>query len=157
MRPIIPCHSAIQNPAAKYVDKKLRPIVVGSPTVIHGSKDLAIKLSNLVLKPGSKWYILTGDVVAFYPNIPLHLCLDYVNQMYLEYYWGHVQDHDAPHNRRQQLIFKTALEVGNTKLLTQFQGKYYEQLRGLAMGVSDSPSLANLYGVHFESSSWDGP
>jgi hypothetical protein len=149
-RPIIPCHSAIQNPAAKYVDKKLKPIVVGSPTVIHGSKDLAIKLSNLVLIPDARWYIVTGDVVAFYPNIPLESCLDIVNQMYLEHYWESDPDYDAPHNRQQQSLFLRALRVGNTKLVTQFQGEYYEQLRGLAMGVSDSPSLANLYGVHFE-------
>jgi hypothetical protein len=149
-RPIIPCHSAIQNPAAKYVDKKLRPIVVGSPTVIHGSKDLAIKLSNLVLVPDSRWYIVTGDVVAFYPNIPIENCLNIINQMYLEHYWAAIPDHDAPHNKKQQSLFLRALRVGNTKLVTQFQGEYYEQLRGLAMGVSDSPSLANLYGVHFE-------
>src|ERR1700733_3506641 len=149
-RPIIPCHSAIQNPAAKYVSKKLKPIVVGSPTVIHGSKDLAIKLSNLVLIPGARWYIVTGDVVAFYPNIPLENCLTIVNQMYLEHYWASDSNHDAPHNREQQKLFLNASRVGNTKLVTQFQGNYFEQLRGLAMGVSDSPDLANLYGFHFE-------
>jgi hypothetical protein len=149
-RPIIPCHSAIQNPAAKYVSKKLKPLVEGSPTIIHGSKDLAIKLSNLVLIPGAQWYVVTGDVVAFYPNIPLENCLNIVNQMYLEHYWGSNINHDALHNRLQQKLFYDALMVGNTKLVTQFQGEYFEQLRGLAMGVSDSPDLANLYGVHFE-------
>jgi hypothetical protein len=149
-RPIIPCHSAIQNPAAKYVSKKLKPLVEGSPTIIHGSKDLAIKLSNLVLIPGAQWYVVTGDVVAFYPNIPLENCLNIVNQMYLEHYWGSNINHDALHNRLQQKLFYDALMVGNTKLVTQFQGEYFEQLRGLAMGVSDSPDLANLYGVYFE-------
>jgi hypothetical protein len=47
-------------------------------------------------------------------------------------------------------IFKRAIEIGNTRLITQHGGKYYEQLNGLAMGVADSPDLANLYGVHFE-------
>jgi hypothetical protein len=149
-RPIIPCHSAIQNPAAKYISKKLKPLVEGSPTIIHGSKDLAIKLSNLVLKPGAQWYIVTGDVVAFYPNIPLENCLNIVNNMYLEHYWGSDPSHDAPHKILQQKLFYNALYVGNTRLMTQFQGNYFEQLRGLAMGVSDSPDLANLYGVYFE-------
>jgi hypothetical protein len=149
-RPIIPCHSAIQNPAAKYISKKLKPLIEGSPTIIHGSKDLAIKLSNLVLIPGAQWYVVTGDVVAFYPNIPLESCLTIVNSMYLEHYWASNPNHDAPHNRLQQKLFLDALNVGNTKLVTQFQGDYFEQLRGLAMGVSDSPDLANLYGVYFE-------
>ena len=47
-------------------------------------------------------------------------------------------------------LFRECLEVGNTKLITQFQGKYYEQLHGLTMGVADSPDLANLYGLHYE-------
>ena len=49
MRPIIPCHSAIQNPAAKYCSKKLKPIVMSAATIIHGTKDLAQKLSKLVI------------------------------------------------------------------------------------------------------------
>ena len=36
------------------------------------------------------------------------------------------------------------------QLITQHGEKYYLQLNGLAMGVSDSPDLANLYGCHFE-------
>ena len=32
------------------------------------------------------------------------------------------------------------------ELLTQFDRKIYQQLNGLAMGIADSPDLANLYG-----------
>ena len=63
MRPIIPCHSAVQNPAAKYVDKCLRPIVQSAPSIIHGSKDLAIKLSKLNINIKRKYFIITGDIV----------------------------------------------------------------------------------------------
>ena len=149
MRPIIPCHSAIQNPAAKYVSKKLKPLIQQAATVIHGTKDLAIKLSNLVIDPRQSWYIVTGDVVAFYPNIPLHHCLDIVYQMYLEFYWN-IETHDHPDNLPFQNLFRQCLTVGNTRLMTQFQGQIYEQLNGLAMGVADSPDLANLYGYYFE-------
>ena len=47
-------------------------------------------------------------------------------------------------------VLRDALHVGNKQLVTQFQGKYFIQLRGLAMGVADSPDLANMYGLHFE-------
>ena len=47
-------------------------------------------------------------------------------------------------------IFKCAIEIGNTRLVTQHQEKYFLQLNGLAMGVVDSPDLANLYGYYFE-------
>jgi hypothetical protein len=149
MRPIIPCHSAIQNPAAKYVSKKLKPIIQSAPTIIHGTKDLAIKLSKLSINPKRKWYIVTGDVVAYYPNIPIQHCIDIVYNMYFEFYWN-VRDHDDASNRRQQEFFKGCLEVGNTELITQYQNIIYEQLNGLAMGVASSPDLANLYGYYFE-------
>jgi hypothetical protein len=65
------------------------------------------------------------------------------------FYWN-VATHDRPINTEQQEFFRRCLEVGNTKLITQFDGKVYEQLNGLAMGVADSPDLANLYGYYFE-------
>jgi hypothetical protein len=43
-------------------------------------------------------------------------------------------------------LFDQALRIGNMELLTQFDGNVYQQLNGLAMGVADSPDLANLYG-----------
>jgi hypothetical protein len=149
MRPIIPCHTAIQNPAAKYVSKKLKPIIQAATTVIHGTKDLAIKLSKLSVNRRRKWYIVTGDVVAFYPNIPLEHCLDIVYNMYFEHYWN-IRNHDDASNQAKQNLFKRCLEVGNTNLLTQFANKIYLQLNGLAMGVADSPDLANLFGYYFE-------
>ena len=78
MRLIISCHSAIINPTAKYILKQLKPLIEGSPTIIHRSKDLAIKLSKLSLISGKHWYIVIGDIVAFYPNISLKKCLDIV-------------------------------------------------------------------------------
>ena len=47
-------------------------------------------------------------------------------------------------------VLGTCLSIGNKNLVSQFNGRYYEQKRGLAMGVADSPDLANLYATHFE-------
>ncbi len=150
MRPIIPCHTAIMNPAAKICSKILKPLIHAAPTIIHGTKDLAQKLSQLNIDPTRKWYIVTGDVVAFYPNIPLQHCINIVYELYFEHYWGDRADRFQAHNERAARFIYLCLEYGNTKLLTQFQGKIYEQLNGLAMGVADSPDLANLYGYYFE-------
>ena len=148
-RPILPCHSAIQNPAAKFCSKVLKPIVNAAPTIIRGTKDLAIKLSTIKIPPWREIYLVTGDVVAYYPNIPLQKCLDRVLELYMEHYWN-VADHDESMNRKEQDLFYRCLIAGNTELLTQFQGKTYQQLLGLAMGVADSPDLANLYGWYCE-------
>lgn len=145
-RPILPCHSAIQNPAAKFCSKQLKPIVQSAPAIIHGTKDLAIKLSKLRYTPGRKVFLVAGDVVAYYPNIPLDKCLERVYELYYEHYWINDKDRDDSMSRREQDFFRQCLEVGNMKLITQFQKVKYQQLNGLAMGVADSPDLANLYG-----------
>ena len=151
MRPIIPCHSAVQNPAAKYVSKILKPIIKSAPTIIHGSKDLAIKLSKLKMTPNRKFYIVTGDVVAFYPNIPIQKCIDVVADLYYEFYHNNADPADQSQDElRQAEIFLKCLNVGNRDLILQYQNKLYLQLRGLAMGVADSPDLANLFGFYFE-------
>lgn len=155
-RPIVPCHSAIQNPAAKYVSKQLKPIVKSAPTVIHGSKDLAIKLSKLTLAPRRRYFILTGDVVAFYPNVNLDLCLTIVYEFYEEYLrargvpdeWKDVYTENSL--EWELKVFKEALHLGNTQLVFKYNEQFYLQLQGLAMGVADSPDLANLYGWYFE-------
>ena len=47
-------------------------------------------------------------------------------------------------------VFRECLWIGNSELLCKFGDKYYLQNNGLAMGVADSPDLANLYGYWFE-------
>jgi hypothetical protein len=150
-RPIIPCHSAIMNPAAKYVSKRLKPLIKAAPTILHGTKDLAIKLSKLTINTSRRWFIVTGDVVAYYPNIPLDACIDIVYNAYKVWFDAH--DDREFFRARHLWFFREALRIGNSRLITQFQDKTYEQLRGLAMGVADSPDLANLYGCHFEEKS----
>jgi hypothetical protein len=146
MRPIIPCHSAIQNPAAKYVSKKLKPLVEAAPTILKGTKDLAIRLSKINLDSNRQWFLVSGDVVAFYPNVPLEQCLDITASLYEEYT-------GAPTTRDQLLemqVFLMCLRVGNKNLITRYKDMVYKQRSGLAMGVADSPDLANLFGWFFE-------
>jgi len=151
MRPIIPCHSAVQIPAAKYVSKKLKPIVQSAPTIIHGTKDLAIKLSKLKLDPRRKFYMVTDDIVAFYPSIPIKKYIDITLDLYYKYYNIKVPGDSAEILMETQIFIK-ALQVGNEKLIFIYNSQMYEQTRGLAMSVADSPDLANLYSWYFEKS-----
>ena len=157
-RPIIPCHSVCFNPAAKFVSKELKPLVKAAPSIIHGTKDLFTRLSQLRIEPRRKFFFVTGDVVAFYPNVPLISCIDIVTAMYEDWLFRHstvavhplVEPNSLENNLVKLKIFKRAIEIGNTQLITQHGDKFFEQLNGLAMGVADSPDLASLYGYHFE-------
>jgi hypothetical protein len=157
-RPIIPCHSVNFNPAAKFVSKELKPLIKAANSVIHGTKDLFTRLSQLRIDPKRKFFFVTGDVVAFYPNVPLNSCIDIITDMYETWLFNTSVESTIPllepnslyNNKIKLKIFKSAIEIGNTQLVTQHGEKYFLQLNGLAMGVADAPDLANLYGCHFE-------
>jgi hypothetical protein len=158
-QPIISCHLVCFNPAAKFISKELKPLIKAAPTIIHGTKDLFNRLSQLHIDPRRKLFFITGDVVAFYPNIPLRSCIDIVTTMYKHWLLNNstvdgiplLNPNSLENNSIKLNIFKCAIEIGNTQLITQHGEKYFEQLSGLAMGVADSPDLANLFfGFHFE-------
>ncbi|KAF7764097.1 hypothetical protein Agabi119p4_8634 [Agaricus bisporus var. burnettii] len=155
-RPIIPCHSVVQGPAGKFVSKMLRPVIESAPFIIHGTKDLSLKLNKLslpyvkldngVLK---RLYIVSGDVVAFYPNVNVPLAHDCALAALA--HWFSLQDNISVDKASEYLhLFRECLSAADDNLLCQFDGKYFKQKRGLAMGVASSPDLANLYGVWHE-------
>jgi hypothetical protein len=147
MRPIIPCHSAIQNPAAKFVSKILKPIISNTETILQSSRQFCEDLSNLSIHRDRKTWLVTGDVVAFYPNIPITSALEITSTIAKAWYKRHkdTREDDPLWN-----VFDHALSVGNEDLILRFNGKHYRQNKGLAMGVADSPDIANLYGAWFE-------
>ena len=148
MRPIVPCHSTLQGPAAKFVSKELKPLVNGCKYVIRGSKDLAQKLAKISIPKGAKGWLVSGDVVAFYPNIPREKCRRIVKSKWLREIGIPLGTSEEAKFRRD--LFAKALDLANTDLIMDFLDKSYLQKRGLAMGIHCSPDMANLYGAKFE-------
>ena len=119
---------------------------------------MAKKLSQLHLDPTRKAFFVTGDVVAFYPNVDWAICKKIVRSLLLDSFiatWDDRPDYQrgplsANEIRWEKEIMFECLDVGNEDLILQFGNKLYRQKRGLAMGVADSPDLANLYGWWFE-------
>ncbi|THG95847.1 hypothetical protein EW145_g7889 [Phellinidium pouzarii] len=145
MRPIVPCHSALQNPAAKFVSKMLKPIItslIHCPYVIHGTKDFVQKLQHLPILNKKTW-IVSGDVVAYYPNIPKSEAIRRTVDFYANYYVNQTTPGSTS-------VFIQALQLAMNRLIFDFEGVTYQQLRGLAMGVACSPDIANLYGAYYE-------
>ncbi|THH09686.1 hypothetical protein EW146_g8612 [Bondarzewia mesenterica] len=144
MRPIVPCHSCAQGPAAKFVSKQLKPLLAERPYVLRGSKDLAQRISKLHLDPKRKKYLVSGDIVAFYPNIPADRCMDIV----YEWYKTWALNHDV--SAAEIHLFRRCLHLANKDLIIDFQDETFLQKKGLAMGVACSPDLANLFGAWHE-------
>jgi hypothetical protein len=110
---------------------------------------LAIKLSKIKLSTTRKYFLITGDVVAYYPSIPIEKCIDIVGAFYMDHYHNGVTPTEDI-KLHEAHIFLRCLAVGNQELILRYEDKMYLQKRGLAMGVADSPDLANLFGWFFE-------
>ena len=142
MRPIVPGHSLIMSPSAKFVSKSLKPIIAQRPYVLESSRKLARDLSELrLLGTGRRTWICTGDVVSFYPNVPLAdatlTALQYVRES------DHLENNEFE-------LFVDLVELVNRNMVFTFQGEAYQQLDGLVMGLACSPDLANLYAARLE-------
>ena len=111
---------------------------------------MAIKLSKLNINTNRKYFIITSDVVTFYPNIPIKQCIDTILYLYEEYINTLGKEPVNNQTFKELDIFIQCLRLGNTKLICQYKDKFYLQKKGLAMGVSSSPDLANLFGWYYE-------
>jgi len=141
-RPIVPCHSCVQAPAAKYVSKCLKPILERCKHVLKGTKQLAIDLAKANISPYWKKFLVMGDVVAFYPSLLLEQTIDLVIEIYRL-----CNPNNTP---RENEVFERAIRLANYNLLCEFNSVVYRQIQGLAMGVACSPDIANLWGAYFE-------
>ena len=145
MRPIIPCHSTVQGPAAKLLSKILKPIVQSRPYVLESSKELTMALDKLVIPEGKRVFIVTGDVTAFYTNINVAHARDIVAEYCMGYYPAFGED-DGDNLQ----IVDRCFDIANDSLIFRFENRYFLQRNGLAMGMACSPDIANLYGAKYE-------
>jgi hypothetical protein len=144
-RPIVPCHSVMQEPLAKLVSKNLKPVLNQFPTIIHGSKDLARRLAKIPkLQPNKTVFICTGDIVAYYPNLPKAEAIKVARKEWLRHRRSVATVDDGWLTLLVTLALKLAV---NSPLYVKFDGKYFRQVKGIPMGQGCSPDLAQLYGA----------
>jgi hypothetical protein len=126
----------MQNPAAKYVSKVLKPVIEKLPYVIKGTKDMAMKLDKLQIVPNRRFFLVGFDLVAFYTNVDVDFCIKACQQYYKEV---------CKPTLHEQVIFLQAINLSFKILLFEFNGKFYRQRKGIAMGVASSPDGANIF------------
>ena len=151
--PAIPCPTL--NLLAFQVRIALKPLIARQPYIIKGSKDLVIKLSKIKLpryiSPNKRPYILTGDIVAYYPNLDRTKALARILEMWTSTVVQRdlIDDDELPMVFRDIFMDCLELELRGEEPL-QFDNNYYKQVRGVAMGRAASPDIANLYAAYDE-------
>ena len=120
---------------AKELAKILKPLVGKSPHHITSTQDFVEQAKHIKLEPGE--CLSSYDVSALFTSVPIDPALNIIKDLL---------------DKDNTLKERTVMEVGDIILLLEFsfQGQFYEQVEGAAMGSPVSPIVANLYMEYLE-------
>ena len=142
LRPIISSIGSVTYRVAKELARIINPLMGCSPHHVNNSKQFADEMKEMKLEEGE--CITSYNVTALFTSIPIPSALD-ITKKKLE--------QDAELSKRTIKPADTILELldfclNNTYFV--FQGTFYEQTRGAAMGSPISPIIANIFMKAFE-------
>ena len=152
-RPICPGFSLPQNAASKVLAKTVRPFVDQCPWVIQGSKDFVRKLADVKVPAGRKAFIVSADVVAFYPSVDtniLHEILVKFAEHTLipdEIQRGELTSQNV---ERRADYYSRLFDIALSPPIMTFNDRIIGQHKGLPMGAAGSPEAANMYAIWYE-------
>ena len=122
---------------AKELAKILKPLLGMSTHHLQNTKDFIQQLKDVRLQQDES--IISYDVKALFTSVPIQPVLNIIKNKL---------------KNEKDLKQRTSMTVGHITSLLEyclkstyfvFQGKYYEQLGGAAMGSPLSPIIANIY------------
>jgi hypothetical protein len=125
------------------VDLLLRPALQLMPQVVDSTTQVVRNLEALNQEGDlTSIWLVTGDVTAFYTNIPPAQCASICGDLYRT-----IVASDAEISSHQVRIMIDLVMRNN---LFEYGSEVYCQTSGLAMGTACAPLLANLYAGHLE-------
>ena len=142
LRPIVSSTGTVSYNTAKELARILKPLVGLSSHHLQNTKDFIQQLKEVKLQQDET--IISYDVKALFTSVPIQPVVNIITNK-LE--------------NDQQLQQRTSMSVSQITSLLEyclrstyfvFQGEYYEQLEGAAMGSPLSPIIANIYMEEFE-------
>ena len=142
LRPIVSSIGAVTYETSKEVARILKPLVGKSPHHVKNTQDFIDNIKGIHL--GEDQCMMSYDVKALFTSVPTTKAIIIIKQLLEE---------DQELQQRTSLSIEnitSLLEFCITSTYFSFQGKFYEQVEGAAMGSPLSPIVANLYMESFE-------
>ena len=135
---------SLPHSLGKWVNEMLQPIMFAQKSYIRNSFELKDALTQLGrLPPGASLY--TYDAIGMYPNIEPDECITTLAAFLRR---ASTQE-KFPHYRPEPLIQAIEIVMRNNRFW--FGDVLVKQIRGIAMGMSPAPPLANIFvAIHEE-------
>ena len=154
MHPIVSVCGTATYQLAKFLTKILQKYTGITPTFVKDSKCFSEYLRSVNIDTDEE--LVSFDVSALFTSIPVPTALDVINQLFTEHI--EVPEARGKYNCsfKENTIGLNKNEVmGLLKLVLvncvfSFQGNFFKQLHGAAMGSPCSPVVANIYMEYFE-------
>ena len=142
LRPIVSSIGSVTYGVAKELSRIIKPVVGSTEYHVNNSKEFIEEIKNFKLEEGE--CITSYDISALFTSVPVPSALDIIKNKLQ-------QDADLPN--RTNITTCNIIELldfclNNTYII--FQGVFYEQTKGAAMGPPVSPILANIFMEAFE-------
>lgn len=139
-RPIVSDCESETYFTAEFIDYYLNPLSTLHPSYIKDTYDFVEKIRSIIVPPSA--FLFSLDVDSLYTNIQSSEGLLAVKNTFLKY----------PNSKRPDKEILQLLEINLTKNDFEFDGQFFLQIRGTAMGKKFAPSYANLFMAAWEES-----
>ena len=139
LRPIVSSRGPISYEVAKELARILKPLVGSSPHHIKNTGDF---IEQIKLQADET--ITSYDVSALFTSVPIEAAINIIQ--------GKLELDQQLHSKTNMKVehITSLLEFCLKTTYFQFQGSFYEQINGAAMGSPISPIVANLFMEDFE-------
>ena len=142
LRPIVSSRGSVSYNTSKELARILKPMAGSSTFSVQNTMDFVEQVKNIKLQPHE--CIVSYDVKALFTSVPTKSAVNIIKQL--------LEDDRELQQRTnmtvQNIICLLEFCLNNTNFI--FQGNYYEQTEGAAMGSPLSPIIANIYMEAFE-------
>ena len=142
LRPIVSSIGAAIYKTAEELAKILKPLVGMSAHHVQNTRDFVEQRKDIRLKQGE--CIISYDVTALFTSVPIQTVLNIIKQRL-------ANDKDLQKRTTMSISHITnLLEFCLNSPSFVYQGQFYQQLEGAAMGSPLSPIVANIFMEKFE-------
>jgi len=135
LRPIIPSHSWVTKKSSQVADFLLRQCLKEAvPWCVESTREVMQRLENLPPSLSDNVWLVTGDVGAFYTNVPIDETIESISRELGDKSFGGIPTD----------MLGSLLNTVMKNNVFEFNGTFYHQVEGVAMGTSCAPAFANL-------------